>query len=133
MAQTPGFTLVPDAADGIGRHGVGIAWSLPDGGGKTVIIFDPKTYTELGPTTWGAQGQKGTGALLKLAIVNKAGQLPRPRAASRAVKRIARCPIASSWGRLLARWNPAGGIPQHNRWGRGQPIRPPTQAENCGP
>jgi hypothetical protein len=25
MAQTPGFTLVPDAADGIGRHGVGIA------------------------------------------------------------------------------------------------------------
>ena len=76
MAQTPGFTLVPDAADGIGRHGVGIAWSLPDGGGKTVIIFNPKTYAELGLTTWGAQGQKGTGALLTLAIVNKAGQLP---------------------------------------------------------
>ena len=80
MAQTPGFTLVPDAADGIGRHGVGIALSLPDGGGKTVIIFDSKTYTELSLTTRDAQGQQGTGALLKLAIVNKAGQLPRPRA-----------------------------------------------------
>jgi hypothetical protein len=76
MAQTPGFRLALDAADGRGRHGVGIAWSLPDGGGKTMIIFNPETYAELGLTTWGAKGQKGTGALLKLAIVNKAGQLP---------------------------------------------------------
>jgi len=75
MAQTPGFTLITRAADGIGRHGVGIAWSLP-GDGKTMIIFNPNTYAELGITTRGAAGQKGTGALLKLAIVNKPGQLP---------------------------------------------------------
>jgi hypothetical protein len=76
MAQTPGFTLVPHAADGIGRRGVGASWSLPNGGGKTLIIFNPETYAELGITTWGAAGQKGTGALLELAIVNKPGQLP---------------------------------------------------------
>jgi len=76
MAQTPGFTVAPHAVDGIGRPGVGIAWSLPGGGGKTVIVFDPKTYTELGLTTWGAMGQKGSGVLLKLAIVNQASQLP---------------------------------------------------------
>lgn len=76
MAQTPGFTLVPHAADGIGRPGVGIAWPGPGGVGKTMIIFNPKTYAELGVTTWDAAGEKGTGALLKLAIVNKAGQLP---------------------------------------------------------
>lgn len=76
MAQTPGFTLVPHAADGIGRPGMGIAWPGPGGGGKTMIIFNPKTYAELGVTTWDAAGEKGTGALLKLAIVNKAGQLP---------------------------------------------------------
>lgn len=76
MAQTPGFTLVSHAVDGIGRRGVGVSWSLPNAGGKTLIIFNPKTYTELGITTWGAAGQKGTGALLELAIVNKPGQLP---------------------------------------------------------
>jgi hypothetical protein len=76
MAQTPGFTLVPDVVDGIGRHGEGVAWSLPNGGGKNMIIFDPNTYAELGVTTWGAKGEQSTGALLKLAIVNTAGELP---------------------------------------------------------
>ena len=76
MAQTPGFTLLPHAVDIIGRRGVGAAWSLPGGGGKTVIIFDPKTYALLGVTTWGAGGQKGGGALLKLTMVNKPGQRP---------------------------------------------------------
>lgn len=76
MAQTPGFTLIPHATDGIGRRGVGIAWSPPGGGGRNVIIFDPHTYAELGIMTWGTGGQKGSGALLKIAIVNTAGQLP---------------------------------------------------------
>ena len=38
-----------------------------------MIIFDTKTYAEL--------GVKGGSALLKLTIVNKAGQLPWPSAA----------------------------------------------------
>jgi hypothetical protein len=76
MAQTPGFTLVPHAADGIGRPGIGVSWSLPTGGGTTLIIFNPKTDAELGITTWGAAGQKGTAALLALDVVNEPGQLP---------------------------------------------------------
>lgn len=76
MAQTPGFTLVPRAGDGIGRRGAGIAWSLPAGGGKDMIIFDPRTYAELGFTTWGADGQQAATALLDVTLVNRAGQLP---------------------------------------------------------
>jgi hypothetical protein len=76
MAQTPGLTVVPHAADITGRHGVGIAWSLPGNGGKAMIIFSPRTYAALGITTWGAAGQRGGEALLKLAIVDQAGQLP---------------------------------------------------------
>ena len=40
-----------------------------------MIVFDPKTYTELRLTTWGSMGAKGFGAPLKLAIVNHADQL----------------------------------------------------------
>jgi hypothetical protein len=58
MAQAPGFTLVPHTADDIGRHGPSIAWSHP-GGGKTMIVFDPKTYTELGPNSVGRNGREG--------------------------------------------------------------------------
>ena len=76
MAQTPGLTVVPHAADIAGRHGVGIAWSLPGNGGKTMIIFSPRTYAALGITTWGAAGQRGGEALLKLAIVDQAGSCP---------------------------------------------------------
>jgi hypothetical protein len=73
MAKTPGITVIPDVADIIGRHGVGVAWPSSHGGGRLVIIFQFKTYAELGV---GEQGQKGGSALLKIAIVNKAGQLP---------------------------------------------------------
>ncbi|HYZ55953.1 MAG TPA: CU044_5270 family protein [Streptosporangiaceae bacterium] len=76
LAQMPGLSLVPHATDSIGRHGIGISWSLPDHGGKTMIIFSRGTYAELGITTWGADGQPGAAALLKLAIVDQVGQLP---------------------------------------------------------
>jgi hypothetical protein len=76
MAKTPGFTVLPDVADIIGRHGIGVAWPPSHGGGRGVIIFDARTYAELGVTTLGAHGQKGGSALLKIAIVDKPGQLP---------------------------------------------------------
>jgi hypothetical protein len=76
MATTPGFTVMPDVADIIGRRGVGVAWPPSHGGGRLVIIFHVNTYAELGVTTLGAHGEKGGSALLKIAIVNKAGQLP---------------------------------------------------------
>jgi hypothetical protein len=66
---------VLDATDSIGRHGIGISWTGP-GPGKTMIIFSRGTYTILGITTWGAEGQPGSDAQLKLAIMDQVGQLP---------------------------------------------------------
>jgi hypothetical protein len=45
-------------------------------GSTAVLIFDPSTYTLLGITTRGEQGQVGGGALLQMAITNQAGQQP---------------------------------------------------------
>ncbi len=84
LAQTPGFQIVRDAADILGRRGVGIYW--PYQGSGAMIIFDPATYHFLGFGTWGqgdvpANGQvppasggavaapDGT-ALVAMAIVN---------------------------------------------------------------
>lgn len=41
-----------------------------------MIIFSRGTYTILGITTWGAEGQPGSDAQLKLAIMDQVGQLP---------------------------------------------------------
>ena len=39
-------------------------------------IFDPHTFDYLGMTTWGEQGQMGGAALVRTAIVDRAGELP---------------------------------------------------------
>jgi hypothetical protein len=41
-------------------------------------IFDPRTFAYLGMTTWGERGQLGGDALVQTAIVNQAGEFPRP-------------------------------------------------------
>jgi hypothetical protein len=84
LAHTPGFTIVPNARDAIGRTGVAIQWR--GGGGTAEIIVNPKTYAYLGDRTTPAagyageipKGQKGYDgyALIKLAIVDHAGQQP---------------------------------------------------------
>jgi hypothetical protein len=51
LAQTPGFQIVRDAADVLGRRGVGIYW-LYQGSGA-MMVFDPATYRFLGFGTWG--------------------------------------------------------------------------------
>ena len=50
MAQTPGFTMVPNVADAIGRIGVGVEWNYE--GDSGVLIFNPTTYAYLGIRTW---------------------------------------------------------------------------------
>jgi len=78
LAQTPGFTLVPHAADVIGRQGIGVSWALPRGG-DIIIIFDRRTYAELGLIAKGSGKDRNYEfgrALLKIAIVSKTGQLP---------------------------------------------------------
>jgi hypothetical protein len=50
LAQTPGFEIVRNAVDALGRHGVGIYW-LYQGAGA-MIVFNPVTYQFLGFGTW---------------------------------------------------------------------------------
>jgi hypothetical protein len=50
MAQTPGFTIVPQMTDVIGRVGVGVEWSFE--GDSGALIFNPTTYALLGYRTW---------------------------------------------------------------------------------
>jgi len=78
LAQTPGFTVVPHAADVIGRQGIGVSWALPRGG-DIVIIFDRRTYAELGLIAKGPGKDRNYEfgrALLQIAIVSNTGQLP---------------------------------------------------------
>ena len=74
LATMPGLTLERHVKDITGRPGIGVSWSFM--GSKAMLIFDPSTYTLLGITTWGEQGQVGGGALLQMAITNQAGQQP---------------------------------------------------------
>ena len=55
LATMPGLTLERNVKDITGRPGIGVSWSFM--GSKAVLIFDPGTYTLLGMTTWGEQGQ----------------------------------------------------------------------------
>jgi hypothetical protein len=84
MASTPGFTVVPDAIDAVGRHGVGIRWQVSDGqaiapGDSAMIIFNPRTGAYMGDRTTylGESPRNYSGdAVVKLAIVNRIGQVP---------------------------------------------------------
>jgi hypothetical protein len=73
LATTPGLTLERNVKDISGRPGIGVGWSFM--GSKAMLIFDPSTYTLLGMTTWGEQGQVGGDALLQMAITNQAGSV----------------------------------------------------------
>jgi hypothetical protein len=84
MASTPGFTVVPGAVDAAGRPGVGIRWQVSDGqavapGDTAMIIFNPHTGAYMGDRTTylGESPRNYSGeAVVKLAIVNRIGQLP---------------------------------------------------------
>ena len=80
MARTPGFTVVRGLRDPIGRDGVGVEWSFM-GSKAGAIILNPRTYAYLGVRTFPARGFRGPvrddgQALIKMAVVNKAGELP---------------------------------------------------------
>jgi hypothetical protein len=78
MAQTPGFTVVSGAPDAIGRIGVAVRWTFD--GAPAEIILNAVSYGYMGDRTWPEPGIKASGyygtALVKMAFVNKAGQLP---------------------------------------------------------
>ena len=81
MADTPGFTVVPHVQDAIGRAGLAVEWTFE--GGRGAVIFEPGTYEFLGVRTWPSASFHGPGAhqydgdaLIKLAVVDRKGQLP---------------------------------------------------------
>jgi len=83
-AKIPGVTLVADAVDAAGRHGVAVA-RVSDGV-RAEWIFDPVSYEYLGQrlvvvdpgTVWGDPGKVfGQTAVLKRAIVDKVGDEPK--------------------------------------------------------
>lgn len=74
MAQTPGFTIVHGVRDGAGRAGVGIMWDYM-GGPAQVLVFNSTTFTYMGMAESGPGSADGT-ALVNMAFVSKAGQLP---------------------------------------------------------
>lgn len=72
MAQTPGFSVVPNMADAIGRVGTGVEWNFE--GSANALIFNPTTYALLGIRTWPGPAIMSApydgDALLGISIVN---------------------------------------------------------------
>jgi hypothetical protein len=79
-ALIPGVTLVPDATDAIGRHGVAIARTGPGvrGGVREELIFSQTTLQLIGERTVIARTGVTTTAtaIIARAIVDHAGQIP---------------------------------------------------------
>jgi hypothetical protein len=75
-ALIPGVTVVPDAIDAIGRHGVAVAYTFL--GVRTEWIFSKKTLSYLGARNVNvATGSSaGVSAVLRRAFVDHAGQIP---------------------------------------------------------
>ncbi len=62
-SKMDGLSVVRDATDGAGRHGIGVAWT--DHGVRTVIVFDGKSFNLLGTDRT---------AILTTTVVDKVGQ-----------------------------------------------------------
>ena len=80
MARTPGFTIVPNMADAIGRVGVGVEWNFEGDAGA--LIFNPTTYALLGERTWPGPAILSApydgDALLGISVVNSAPSTQTP-------------------------------------------------------
>jgi hypothetical protein len=84
VARIPGVTVVEDAVDALGRHGVGIAREDAKQPFRTEWIFDRKTHQLLGQRNSVTRDfgglKKGTvssdSATVRRAVVDKAGQRP---------------------------------------------------------
>ena len=80
-ALLPGATLVRNAANAVGRHGIGVAWPTggPSSAGNRVeLIFDKHTLQYIGERDYNIKTGEvsGESAILQRAFVDKLGQLP---------------------------------------------------------
>jgi hypothetical protein len=75
-ALIPGVTVVPDATDAIGRHGVGVA--MTSQGVRMEWVFSRQTFRYLGEHDINvADGStNGEAAILQRAFVDRVGQIP---------------------------------------------------------
>jgi hypothetical protein len=73
-ALIPGVTLVPDAVDAAGRHGVAVSFTFGDT--QEEWIFNKDTFAYLGEKDFTHGVLDGKTAVLNRAIVDKAGQIP---------------------------------------------------------
>jgi len=72
----PALTVVPDAEDFQGRHGIGVRWGDADSGYET-LVFDRTTHAYVGCLSVGIHGERGTTEIAPSAIVDRVGQFPR--------------------------------------------------------
>jgi hypothetical protein len=78
-AHLPGATLVPDATNAVGQHGVGIAWTSTSAGHeyRTEWIFSKTTLQYIGERDNVSTGAvDGESAIQQRAFVGQPGQLP---------------------------------------------------------
>jgi hypothetical protein len=79
-AHLPGATIVPDATNAVGEHGIGIVWTSTDAAHEyqTEWIFDKTTLQFIGERDYNVTtgAVNGESAILQRAFVNKPGELP---------------------------------------------------------
>lgn len=71
-SRIPGVTVDREARDASGRRGIGVA----SPGDPRQLVFDPQTYEYLGQRGLGSANEITGAARIRLAIVDKVGQLP---------------------------------------------------------
>ena len=74
FVTAPGLKIIPRVRDYAGRSGVGV--SLTTDGFTAIWIFDPKTFAYLGSADVVDGKLSSASAVLKVAIVDEAGQRP---------------------------------------------------------
>jgi hypothetical protein len=76
-ALLPGATLISDAVNADGEHGIGIAWTSSNGN-RNEWIFSRSTLQYIGDRVYNVSTGvvSGESAILQRAFVDKAGQLP---------------------------------------------------------
>jgi hypothetical protein len=82
LSQIKGIRVIGHATTLAGRRGIGVAAYDPPHGTLDELIFDPKTYLYIGDSqialnsTYMPKGTVNGNAVLQIAVVDKAGQLP---------------------------------------------------------
>jgi hypothetical protein len=75
-ATIPDVEYVNDTTDAAGRHGIGVAHSVNNGGDRTILIFDRTTFQVMGSAVKVHDGSTQSHAVLATGLVDNVGQTP---------------------------------------------------------